>query len=51
MKQTSMQLFESGCGKIKLYVSNDTSLGALHDYHVLIKGNIVKRRIANQKEK
>ncbi len=50
MIQQGIQKFPSLCGKIALHVDNDTALGALHDFLMLIKGEIVARMVANQKQ-
>lgn len=48
--QVGMQKFPSPCGKANLHVDNDMALGALHDFLMAIKGDIVNRMILNQKQ-
>ncbi len=48
--QIGTQLFPSPCGKIKLYIENDTALGVFHDFLMLVKGEMVDRMIRSQKQ-
>ncbi len=48
--QIGTQLFPSACGKIKLYIENDTALGVFHDFLMLVKGEMVDRMIRSQKQ-
>ena len=50
IKQIGTQLFPSPCGKIKLYIENDTALGVFHDFLMWMKGEMVNRMIASQKQ-
>ena len=50
MKQAAMQKVMSECGMIEVMFSNETSLGVLHDFLLELKGNVVDRMSAAQKE-
>ena len=50
MKQKSTQTFISENEKIVLTCDSDTSLGDLHDFLMMLKGNIVDRMVKAQKE-
>lgn len=47
MKQVAVQNFESTCGKCKILVDNDMSLGALHDFLSSIKNHVVELILKN----
>ena len=49
MKQSSSQKFLSECGKIVILADNDTPLGVLHDFLMLVKGFAVEKMVAAQK--
>jgi len=50
MKQESAVKFESEDKKIIIYADGDTALGSLHDFLLEIKGTIVDRINAAQKQ-
>ena len=50
MKQETVQKVISSCEKIEIMFSGDTSLGVLHDFLLELKGNVVDRMNAAQKE-
>ena len=50
MKQEPVQKVISECGKIEIMFSNETSLGVLHDFLLELKGNVVDRMNAAQRE-
>lgn len=50
MKQISSAKFESDCKKVMLMCDADTSLGAMHDFLMRLKGEIVDRMIKAQKD-
>ena len=50
MKQCQVVNYVSEDGKIKVYVDTDTALGQLHDFLMLIKGNVVDMMVAAHKE-
>jgi hypothetical protein len=50
MDQVPVQLFESACKKAKIYVANDMSLGAFHDFLLNIKSMMIDRMVKVQKD-
>ena len=50
MKQESAVKFESEDKKIIIYAAGDTALGSLHDFLLEVKGSIVDRINAAQKQ-
>lgn len=44
------QLFQSPCGKVKIYVENDTALGVFHDFLTLMKGLMIERMVEAHKQ-
>ncbi len=44
------QKIVSECGKASLYIENNMSLGALHDFLLLNKGNVVDMMVSAQKQ-
>ena len=50
MKQTATQQFESECGRAKIIVHNDMPIGVFHDFLLEIKGHMVDKMVAAQKE-
>ena len=50
MNQKTVQLFESTCGKAKIFVENDMPIGVFHDFLMLMKGLMVDRMVQAQKE-
>jgi len=50
MKQSTVQQFASECGKIKVFVDNDTPVGVIHDYLMKVKGHMVDIMVANHKQ-
>ena len=50
MKQCQVVKFASEDGKVTVLTDTDTPLGNLHDFLMLLKGHIVDRMIAAQKE-
>lgn len=50
MKQKAVTLFESECGQAKIYVENVMPIGNFHDFVLEVKGIMVDRMVAAQKE-
>lgn len=50
MKQTPCQKIYSEDKKIVLYADNETSLGAIHDFLLHVKGEIVDRILKAQED-
>ena len=50
MKQSVTQLFESACGKARIFVENDMAIGSFHDFLMEIKGLMVDRMIVAHQE-
>jgi len=50
MEQVPTQKIESECGKAKLFIANDMSLGNLHDFLLSVKGEMIDRMVKVQKE-
>jgi hypothetical protein len=50
LKQRASQLFESECGRAKIYVENEMPIGSFHDFLMFIKGLMVDRMVAAHKE-
>lgn len=50
MKKKESIKFISECGKIILMCDNDVALGDLHDQLMALKGYVVDRMVAAQKE-
>lgn len=50
MEQKNAVEFVGTEGKIRLICDSDTPLGKLHDFLLMLKGNIVDRMVAQQKE-
>jgi len=50
MTQISVQKFSSECGKINVFVENETPLGEFHDYLMSLKGYAVEKMVAAHKE-
>ena len=50
LKQVQVVSFVSENGKIKVYADTDTALGEIHDFLMMLKGNIVDRMVKAQKE-
>jgi hypothetical protein len=48
--QKATQKFESDCGRAQVYVENEMPIGAFHDFLMGIKGTMVERMIAAQKQ-
>lgn len=45
MNQKATQLFESSCGRSKIFVENDMPIGVFHDFLMELKGLMVERMI------
>lgn len=50
VNQTQLVQFASEDKKIKILCETDTPLGAFHDYLMQVKGYVVDRMVAAQKE-
>lgn len=50
MNQVPVQKIVSDCGKAVFIIDNDMSLGILHDFLLLLKGEFVDRMVKVQKE-
>jgi len=49
-KQVATQKFVSECLKASLHIDNDMALGALHDFLMLVKGQIVDLMVKAHKQ-
>ena len=50
MQQKATQLFQSECGRAKIFVENDMPIGVFHDFLLELKGMMVDRMVAAHKE-
>ena len=50
MNSKPVQLFESTCGKARVFVENDMPIGVFHDFLMMLKGLMVDRMIAAHQE-
>ena len=50
MQQKATQLFQSECGRAKIFVENDMPIGVFHDFILELKGMMVDRMVAAHKE-
>lgn len=50
MENRPVQMFESKCGKAKIFVDNDMPIGVFHDILMELKGMMVDRMVAAHKE-
>lgn len=50
MDQFATQCFKSECGKARIYVENDMSIGAYHDFLLQNKGMMVDKMVEAQKQ-
>lgn len=41
MKQKAVQLFESECGRVQVYVDHEMPVGAMHDFLFELKGKMI----------
>jgi hypothetical protein len=50
MNQKPTQLFESQSGKARIYVDNDMAIGEFHDFLMELKGIMIEKMVAAQKD-
>lgn len=50
MKENPSHKFESECGKVKVYVDNDMTIGSFHDFLLELKGIMIERMNAAQQK-
>lgn len=48
--QKIVQQFTSECGRAKMYVENDMTIGIFHDFLMMLKGIMVDRMVQAHKE-